>query len=152
MRIVFAGTPAFAVPSLRTAHAHGEVIAAYTQPDRPAGRGRGLTPSPIKLEAIQRGIPVLQPETLKRKESQEALRAMQPDLLVVVAYGLILPRAVLEIEVNAVTDNPLVWPGEGGEEPVVLSGGNFYGQPVAQALDLLAMAAADLASVSERRT
>jgi methionyl-tRNA formyltransferase len=97
MRIVFAGTPAFAVPSLRTAHAHGEVVAAYTQPDRPAGRGRGLTPSPVKLEAIQRGIPVLQPETLKRKESQQALRDLEPDLMIVVAYGLILPRAVLEI-------------------------------------------------------
>ena len=97
MRIVVAGTPAFAVPSLRAAHAQGEVVAVYTQPDRPAGRGRGLTPSPVKLEAIQRGIPVLQPETLKRKETQEALRQLQPDLLVVVAYGLILPRAVLEI-------------------------------------------------------
>lgn len=97
MRIVFAGTPAFAVPSLRVAHAHGEVVAVYTQPDRPAGRGRGLSPSPVKLEAIQRGIPVLQPETLKRKESQQALRDMAPDLLVVVAYGLILPRAILEI-------------------------------------------------------
>ena len=97
MRIVFAGTPAFAVPSLRAANLQGEVIAVYTQPDRPAGRGRGLTPSPVKLEAIQRGIPVLQPETLKRAESQQALRDMAPDLLVVVAYGLILPRAVLEI-------------------------------------------------------
>ncbi|RZA35860.1 MAG: methionyl-tRNA formyltransferase [Lysobacteraceae bacterium] len=97
MRIVFAGTPAFAVPSLRAANLQGEVIAVYTQPDRPAGRGRGLTPSPVKLEAIQRGIPVLQPETLKRTESQQALRDMAPDLLVVVAYGLILPRAVLAI-------------------------------------------------------
>ncbi|MET0892848.1 MAG: methionyl-tRNA formyltransferase [Pseudoxanthomonas sp.] len=97
MRIVFAGTPAFAVPSLRAAHAQGEVIAVYTQPDRPAGRGRGVAPSPVKLEATQRGIPVLQPETLRRKSSQDALREMAPDLLVVVAYGLILPRAVLEI-------------------------------------------------------
>ena len=97
MRIVFAGTPAFAVPSLRAAHAQGEVVAVYTQPDRPAGRGRGLAPSPVKLEALQRGIPVLQPATLKRKETQEVLRQLQPDLLVVVAYGLILPRAVLEI-------------------------------------------------------
>ena len=97
MRIVFAGTPAFAVPSLRAAHAHGEVIAVYTQPDRPAGRGRRLTPSPVKLDALQRGIPVLQPETLKRKESQQALRDLAPDLMIVVAYGLILPRTVLEI-------------------------------------------------------
>lgn len=97
LRIVFAGTPAFAVPSLRAAHAQGEVIAVYTQPDRPAGRGRGLSPSAVKLEALLRGIPVLQPETLKAKSSQDALREMAPDLLIVVAYGLILPRAVLEI-------------------------------------------------------
>ncbi len=97
LRIVFAGTPAFAVPSLRAAHAQGEVIAVYTQPDRPAGRGRGLSPSAVKLEALLRGIPVLQPENLKSKSSQDALREMAPDLLIVVAYGLILPRAVLEI-------------------------------------------------------
>lgn len=97
MRIVFAGTPAFAVPSLRAAHARHEVVAVYTQPDRPAGRGRGLTPSPVKLEAIQRGIPVLQPESLRKKSSQEALRELAPDLMIVVAYGLILPQAVLDI-------------------------------------------------------
>jgi methionyl-tRNA formyltransferase len=65
MRIVFAGTPEFAVPSLRAAAQRGEVVAAYTQPDRPAGRGRGLQASPVKLEALQRGIPVLQPESLR---------------------------------------------------------------------------------------
>ncbi|KRA46274.1 methionyl-tRNA formyltransferase [Pseudoxanthomonas sp. Root630] len=97
MRIVFAGTPAFAVPSLRAAHAHHEVVAVYTQPDRPAGRGRGLTPSPVKLEAIQRGIPVLQPLSLKKKSTQDALRELQPDVMIVVAYGLILPQAVLDI-------------------------------------------------------
>ena len=97
MRIVFAGTPAFAVPCLRAAHAHHEVVAVYTQPDRPAGRGRGLTPSPVKLDAIARGIPVFQPETLKTPEAQQQLRDLQPDLMVVVAYGLILPKAVLAI-------------------------------------------------------
>ncbi|MEJ1097656.1 MULTISPECIES: methionyl-tRNA formyltransferase [unclassified Pseudoxanthomonas] len=97
MRIVFAGTPAFAVPSLRAAHARNEVVAVYTQPDRPAGRGRGLTASPVKLEAIQRGVPVLQPVSLKRTSSQEALRQLAPDLIVVVAYGLILPQAILDI-------------------------------------------------------
>jgi methionyl-tRNA formyltransferase len=97
MRIVFAGTPAFAVPSLRAAHARNEVAAVYTQPDRPAGRGRGLAASPVKLDAMQRGIPVLQPASLKRKSSQDALRQLAPDLIVVVAYGLILPQAVLDI-------------------------------------------------------
>jgi methionyl-tRNA formyltransferase len=97
MRIVFAGTPEFAVPSLRAAARHNEVVAVYTQPDRPAGRGRGLQASPVKLEAVQRGIPVLQPENFKSALSKDALRALQPDLMVVVAYGLLLPRSVLAI-------------------------------------------------------
>ena len=95
MRIVFAGTPEFAVPCLRA-----EVVAVYTQPDRPAGRGRGLAPSPVKLEAVQRGIPVLQPENFKSALSKQALRALKPDLMVVVAYGLILPQSVLDIPVH----------------------------------------------------
>ncbi|HED4877701.1 methionyl-tRNA formyltransferase [Stenotrophomonas sp. LMG 10879] len=97
MRIVFAGTPEFAVSSLRAAARHHEVVAVYTQPDRPAGRGRGLAPSPVKLEAVARGIPVYQPETLKDEAAQQQLRDLQPDLMVVVAYGLILPKAVLTI-------------------------------------------------------
>jgi methionyl-tRNA formyltransferase len=97
MKIVFAGTPEFAVASLRAAARHQEVEGVYTQPDRPAGRGRGLMPSPVKLEAIARGIPVFQPESLKGEQAQEQLRDLQPDLMVVVAYGLILPKAVLAI-------------------------------------------------------
>jgi methionyl-tRNA formyltransferase len=97
MRIVFAGTPEFAVSSLRAAARHHEVVAVYTQPDRPAGRGRGLAPSPVKLEAVARGIPVYQPEMLKDEAAQQQLRDLQPDLMVVVAYGLILPKAVLTI-------------------------------------------------------
>lgn len=97
MRIVFAGTPEFAVSSLRAAARHHEVVAVYTQPDRPAGRGRGLAPSPVKLEAVARGIPVYQPESLKDQAAQQQLRDLQPDLMVVVAYGLILPKAVLAI-------------------------------------------------------
>ena len=97
LRIVFAGTPAFAVPCLRVAAKYGEVVGVYTQPDRPAGRGRALTPSPVKLEAMKLGVPVLQPETLRTREAREQLRALQPDLMVVVAYGLLLPPKVLEI-------------------------------------------------------
>lgn len=97
MRIVFAGTPEFAVSSLRAAARHHEVVAVYTQPDRPTGRGRGLAPSPVKLEAVARGIPVYQPESLKDEAAQQQLRDLQPDLMVVVAYGLILPKAVLAI-------------------------------------------------------
>jgi methionyl-tRNA formyltransferase len=97
LRIVFAGTPEFAVPSLRAAAQRNEVVAVYTQPDRPAGRGRGLQPSPVKREAIARGIPVLQPESLKSELSRDALRALKPDLMVVVAYGLLLPQKILDI-------------------------------------------------------
>ncbi|HJW46606.1 MAG TPA: methionyl-tRNA formyltransferase [Lysobacter sp.] len=97
MRIVFAGTPDFAVPSLRAAVQRNEVVAVYTQPDRPAGRGRELTPSPVKREALLRGIEVVQPENFKAAVSKAALRALQPDLMIVVAYGLILPQSVLDI-------------------------------------------------------
>jgi len=97
MRIVFAGTPDFAVPSLRAAAQRNEVVAVYTQPDRPAGRGRELTPSPVKREALLRGIEVVQPENFKSAVSKAALRALQPDLMIVVAYGLILPQSVLDI-------------------------------------------------------
>jgi methionyl-tRNA formyltransferase len=97
MRIVFAGTPEFAVPSLVAAAQRNEVVAVYTQPDRPAGRGRALTPSPVKLEALKRSLPVLQPETLKTELSRDALRALKPDVMVVVAYGLLLPQSILDI-------------------------------------------------------
>ena len=97
MRIVFAGTPEFAVPSLRAVLDRGEVVAVYTQPDRPAGRGRGLQASPVKIEALARGIDVLQPETLRTQVSRDALRALEPDVMVVVAYGLLLPPKILEI-------------------------------------------------------
>ena len=97
MRIVFSGTPEFAVPSLRAVLDRGEVVAVYTQPDRPAGRGRGLQASPVKIEALARGIDVLQPETLRTQVSRDALRALKPDVMVVVAYGLLLPPKILEI-------------------------------------------------------
>ncbi|HEV2681262.1 MAG TPA: methionyl-tRNA formyltransferase [Rhodanobacter sp.] len=98
LRLVFAGTPEFAAPCLEACRASGvEVVAVYTQPDRPAGRGRKLTPSPVKQAAQAAGITVEQPESLKSAEAQQALAAYRPDLLVVVAYGLILPRKVLAI-------------------------------------------------------
>src|SRR5690606_39815574 len=97
MRLIFAGTPEFAVPSLRVAAARGEVVAVYTQPDRPAGRGRGLAASPVKRAAMELGLPVLQPDTLRTVEARRALRALAPDLMIVVAYGLLLPPKVLAI-------------------------------------------------------
>ncbi len=97
MRIVFAGTPDFAVPSLRAAADRLGVVAVYTQPDRPAGRGRVLTPSPVKREAQARGIEVFQPERLRGPEAAEALRELRPDLMIVVAYGLLLPQSILDV-------------------------------------------------------
>ncbi|MEW5835759.1 MAG: methionyl-tRNA formyltransferase [Pseudomonadota bacterium] len=98
LRIVFAGTPEFSVPCLAACRASGaEVVAVYTQPDRPAGRGRRLTPSPVKQAALDAGIPVEQPGSLKDADARERLAAYAPDLMVVVAYGLILPRKVLAI-------------------------------------------------------
>lgn len=97
MKIVFAGTPAFAVPSLLAASQVAEVVAVYTQPDRPAGRGRGVQASPVKLEALKRGIPVLQPDTLRGPDSVAALRAFEPVVMVVVAYGLLLPQRILDV-------------------------------------------------------
>jgi methionyl-tRNA formyltransferase len=98
LRLVFAGTPEFAVPHLRACLAENvEIAAVYTQPDRPAGRGRALAASPVKQAAQAAGLVVEQPESLKSPDAKARLRELNPDLLVVVAYGLILPRAVLAI-------------------------------------------------------
>ena len=97
MKIIFAGTPAFAVPSLQMllASKH-EVCAVYTQPDRPAGRGRQLHISPVKELALKYSIPVFQPLTLKTDEDLQQLISFNADLMVVVAYGMILTQAVLD--------------------------------------------------------
>lgn len=98
MRIVFAGTPDFAAVALKALLQQGhEVVAAYTQPDRPSGRGRKLSPSPVKQVALDADIPVFQPQTLKSDEAQAELAALKPDVMIVAAYGLILPQAVLDI-------------------------------------------------------
>ncbi len=98
MRIIFAGTPDFSVPVLQALiDSTHSVVAVYTQPDRPAGRGRKLQQSPVKQLAAHYDLPVFQPESLKPSEQQQALKALNPDLMVVVAYGLLLPQAVLDI-------------------------------------------------------
>lgn len=97
-RIVFAGTPQFAVPSLEALlHTQHTVCAVYTQPDRPAGRGRKLTPSPIKSLAHAHTVPVYQPLNFKDPITLAELETLQADLIVVVAYGLLLPEAVLNM-------------------------------------------------------
>lgn len=96
MRIVFAGTPDFAAIALRSLlTTHHEIVGVYTQPDRPAGRGRKPSPSPVKQVAQEHSLPVYQPETLKTPEAREELAALVPDVMIVAAYGLILPADVL---------------------------------------------------------
>lgn len=97
LKIVFAGTPDFAARHLAALlSSHHKVVAVYTQPDRPAGRGKKLTASPVKLLAQEHGIPVYQPASLKAEEAQQELAAIGADIMVVVAYGLLLPKAVLD--------------------------------------------------------
>jgi methionyl-tRNA formyltransferase len=96
LKIIFAGTPAFAASSLQALlDSEHEVVAVYTQPDRPAGRGRKLTASPVKALALEHGLPVLQPVSLRDEAAQQTLADFQADVMVVVAYGLILPEPVL---------------------------------------------------------
>ncbi|MGC1729381.1 MAG: methionyl-tRNA formyltransferase, partial [Steroidobacteraceae bacterium] len=97
MRVAFAGTPQFALPSLEALLAHHHVAGVLTQPDRPSGRGRSLTPSPVKELAQARGVPLLQPATLKSEAVRAQLALWAPQALVVVAYGLLLPPAVLGV-------------------------------------------------------
>ena len=97
MRIIFAGTPHFAASALAALLREHEIVAVLTQPDRPAGRGMQLTASPVKQLALQHGLPVLQPATLKTDEAQQAIAALGADVMVVAAYGLILRKAVLQL-------------------------------------------------------
>ena len=97
MKIIFAGTPQFAASALAALLGEHRVVAVLTQPDRPAGRGMQLTASAVKQLALQRGLPVLQPATLKTEEAQREIADLDADVMVVAAYGLILPRAVLQL-------------------------------------------------------
>jgi methionyl-tRNA formyltransferase len=96
-RIVFMGTPAFAVDSLRACLDVGEVVAVVTQPDKPRGRGQAMAMSPVKELALERGLPVLQPQRIRNTPFAEELRTLRPDVAVVTAYGKILPKDVLEV-------------------------------------------------------
>jgi len=98
LRIIFAGTPDFSVAPLQALlNSKHDVIAVYTQPDRPAGRGRKLTASPVKQVAEENGIAVYQPESLKDTDAQQVLNDLNADIMIVVAYGLILPQVVLDM-------------------------------------------------------
>ena len=98
LRVAFAGTPDFSVPALEALLASGHsVVGVLTQPDRPKGRGRQIAASPVKAGALAHGVPVSQPQSLKGEADRAELAAWRPDVLVVVAYGLILPRAALTL-------------------------------------------------------
>jgi methionyl-tRNA formyltransferase len=98
LRIVFAGTPGFAATHLKALLKAGiEVVGVYTQPDRPSGRGKKLTASPVKVLATENGIEVFQPVNFKQESDREQLASLKPDLMIVVAYGLLLPQTVLDI-------------------------------------------------------
>lgn len=99
-RIVFMGTPEFAVPSLAALFEIGEVVAVVTQPDKPKGRGQALAISPVKAYALERGVPVLQPQKLRTPPFSEVLREYKPDVAVVTAYGKILPQDLLDTPVK----------------------------------------------------
>lgn len=97
MRVIFMGTPDFAVPSLEALLTKYEVVLVVTQPDKPKGRGKKMVPTPVKACALEHGIPVLQPEKVKEPEFVEQLRSYEPDLIAVTAFGQILSEPILEM-------------------------------------------------------
>jgi methionyl-tRNA formyltransferase len=132
VRVIFMGSPAFSVPALKSLFLAGyEVAAAYTQPDKPGGRGRNLLASPVKVAADRLGLTVVQPVSLKEAEAVEKLRAFSPDVIVVAAFGQILPKKVLGIpKFGCVNIHPSLLPRFRGALPVasvILSGEEFTG-------------------------
>ena len=132
MRIVFMGTPEFAVPALEhLVFNQYEVAAVYTQPDRPAGRGRALVASPVKAAAQRWQLPVVQPDSLKSADAVSQLADLHPDVIVVAAFGQLLPQSVLDIpSYGCINIHPSLLPKYRGASPVVaaiLSGDEFTG-------------------------
>ena len=120
MRIVFLGTPAFAVPSLKVLIEHPyEICGVFTQPDRPSGRGQKLHPSPVKILAHAHGIPVFQPETIQKEENRTIIEEICPDLIVVTAYGQILPGWLIRsARVMAINVHASLLPKYRGAAPI----------------------------------
>ena len=119
VRVLFLGTPAFALPALRALAHATTLVAAVTQPDRPAGRGRPLAAPPVATEARDLGIHLLQPERLRSGPVLEELSALRPDLLVTVAYGRIVPRALLDLPpLGAINLHPSLLPLYRGASPI----------------------------------
>jgi methionyl-tRNA formyltransferase len=132
LRLVFMGSPQFAVPPLeRLLASKYQVAAVYTQPDRPAGRGRGLVSSPVKQAAQARGLTVVQPASLKAAGAREQLKGFEPDVIVVAAFGQILPEPVLALpRLGCLNIHPSLLPRFRGASPVastILAGDDFSG-------------------------
>lgn len=137
MRIIFMGTPDFAVPTLASLHDAGhEILAAYTQPPRPAGRGKRLQPSPVQVEAEARHIPVRAPVSLRNLAAQADFAALDADLAVVAAYGLILPVPILEApRLGCLNVHASILPGWRGAAPIqraILAGDAVTGVTIMQ--------------------
>lgn len=137
LRIVFAGTPQFAARHLQALHrSQHQLIAVYTQPDRPSGRGKKLLPSPVKLMAQEFGLSLEQPASLKSDEAASRLQRLNADLLVVVAYGLILPESILSIPasgcINVHASLLPRWRGAAPIERAILAGDEVTGITVMQ--------------------
>lgn len=160
MKIIFAGTPEFAVPALAALIAAGhEIVLVLTQPDRPAGRGMKLKASPVKELALQHGLPIYQPETLKTAESQAPVAAVEADVMVVAAYGLILPQAVLDMPrrgcLNIHASLLPRWRGAAPIQRAILAGDAETGVTIMEvvlALDAGAMLKKGVVPITERDT
>ncbi len=120
MRIIFMGTPDFALPTLKALYTSGhEVLCVYTQPDKAVGRKQIMTPSPIKVFAVDNNIPVMQPASLKTPEVAEHIASLNPDVIVVVAYGKILPENILQIpKFNCINGHASLLPRHRGASPI----------------------------------
>lgn len=137
MNLIFAGTPEFALPSLKMLIEAGHTLdAVFTQPDRPAGRGRKLTASPVKVTAEHHGIAVYQPEHLKDDSWLEVIKNIQPDAIIVAAYGLILPQSWLELpRFGCINIHPSLLPNWRGATPIqtaILNGDTVTGVSIMQ--------------------
>ena len=137
LKIIFAGTPEFAVPALEAllSSSH-DVLAVYTQPDRPAGRGRKLTATPVKCVAQTKQLPIFQPTTLKDAKAQAQLQSLDADVMVVVAYGLLLPETVLTMpKYGCINIHPSLLPRWRGAAPIqrsLLAGDTLTGVTIMQ--------------------
>lgn len=160
MKIIFAGTPSFAAGALQALLANNhEVVAVLTQPDRPAGRGMQQMPSPVKQVALQHGIPVMQPLTLKTAEVQQQLATLHSDVMVVAAYGLILPLPVLQMPrqgcLNIHASLLPRWRGAAPIQRAILAGDTETGITIMQmdeGLDTGAMLLKKTCPISEQET